>query len=119
MAVAAEALLGREYSLAFGVSCLCTLLCVFDFIPLLEGARDPETWLPLSERCFALFPRAHVKTHSAKVNRVSVQKIHLLDWPGFACDNLNKQSIHLQRERVIPQGLSSGGGWRRHGTDSL
>lgn len=55
--------------------------------------------MPLSERCFALFPRAHVKTHSAKVNHVNVQKIRLLDWPGFACDSLNKQSIHLQRER--------------------
>lgn len=71
--------------------------------------------MPLSERCFALFPRAHVKTHSAKVNHVNVQKIHLLDWPGFACDNLNKQSIHLQRERGIPWGLSGGGGWEDTG----
>ncbi|KAL0603390.1 hypothetical protein AAY473_025385 [Plecturocebus cupreus] len=60
--------------------------------------------------CHCSPARAHVKTHSAKVNHVNVQEIHLLDWPGFTCDNLNKQSVCLWRGKVTPQGPSLGGG---------
>lgn len=106
---------GREYNLAVGVPHLVTRLYVLDSAPLL--VLSPRAPRPdcLFLRCFALFPRAHVKTHSAKVNHVNEQEIHFLDWPGFICDNLNKQSIHLQRGRVIPWGLSGGGGWEDTG----
>lgn len=43
-----------------------------------ESPHTPlSPWLFLSSECLVLFPRVHIQTHSAKVNRVNVQEMHL------------------------------------------
>lgn len=102
---------GREYSLAVGFRPLHTLL-------YLRPRTPPPSLLTHSPKPGCPAPRAHVKMHLVKVNRVNAQKTHLLDGLGGACDSLNNQSIHLRNRRAIPWG-PSGAGCGRHGTNSV
>lgn len=73
--------------------------------------QGPEAWFLLSERCFTLFPRAHVQTHSAKVNHVNVQKIHFqIGWDSLVTIGINRASICREDGGVLRDSGKKEGG---------